>query len=119
VALPVRGQSSTMEHRRLEIARKLALKEFASNEVSGGVDDVSVGSSASTALPPHKTADIICNPKYTGIFSHKIERSYVTQINMSSISFELEKAMRHPSITLHALVNMMRKMLKVRDILQC
>jgi hypothetical protein len=101
----------------LEIARQLAVKEFMSrrdDDTSDGQDDAaSLGSSIQSMHVSHRAADIICNPKYTGIFSHKIERSYVTQINLGSICAGLEEAMRHPSITLQSLVKTMRRMLKV------
>ena len=102
-----------MEHRKLEIARKLAMKEFMSGkEDVNSVDERSVDSSLQS-MASHRASDVICDPKYTKIFSHEIERKYVTQLNLASISTELEKAMRHPSITLQNLVMAMRRMLKV------
>jgi hypothetical protein len=103
-----------MEHRKLEIARKLAMKEFMSNkDADDNLDDSSMNLSHHSMHPSHKASDIICDPNYTSIFSHQIERNYVTQINLGSISAELEKAMRHPSISLQSLVRTMRNMLRV------
>jgi hypothetical protein len=103
-----------MEHRKLEIARKLAMKEFMSaKEDDNKLDDHSIDSSLRSKVPFHRASDVICDPNYTSIFSHHIERKYVTQLNLGAISAELEKAMRHPSITLQTLVKTMRRMLKV------
>lgn len=103
-----------MEHRKLEIARRLALKEFISDkEVANSVDERSIDSSLQSVAPSHRSKDVIRDPKYTNIYSHSIERKYVTLLNLTSISTELEKAMRHPSITLQNLAMAMRRMLKV------
>lgn len=102
-----------MDNRKLEIARKLAIKEFAvSREDDVSLDDLSIDSAA--VVPSHRASDIICDPRNTSLYSHHIERSYVTQLNLNAISAELEKAMRHSSITLLTLVKTMRRMLKVQ-----
>lgn len=103
-----------MENRKLEIARKLAIKEFAvGREDDASLDDASVDSAA--VFPSHRASDIICDPSNTNIYSHRIERSFITQLNLNAISVELEKAMRHSSITLQTLVKTMRRMLKVKS----
>ena len=103
-----------MEYRRLEIAKKLATREFMSKGDDVCVDDdLSLDSSLSSLNLKNTSSDVVRNPKYTSIYSNKIERKYVTQVTLKSLPSELEKTMRHPSVTLQTLVQTMRRILKV------